>query len=128
MMFRALAESAAVCIFYCAVIIPLGCIPLPATTNDLEPFIAVTGNYSIAEKELAEPTPAPEPESDKCETCRGTGKADGRVTCPVCNGTGKKKKQAAVTPPATRIVYHPPLVVTARECQSGTCSIPTIVR
>lgn len=127
-MFRALAESAAICIFFCAVVIPLGCIPLPATTNDLEPFVAVSGNYSIVESELSEPTPAPEPESDKCETCRGTGKADGRVTCPVCNGTGKKKKQAAVTPPATRIVYHPPLVVTARECQSGTCSIPTIVR
>lgn len=125
-MFRALVESAAICAVFCAVVIPLGCIPVPVSTNDLEPFVAVTGNYSIAESELQEPSP--EPESDKCETCRGTGKADGRVTCPVCNGTGKKKKQADTAAPSTRIVYHPPLVVTARECQSGTCSIPTIVR
>ena len=47
-MFRAFAESVAICIFYCAIIIPLGCIPMPATTNDLEPFVAVAGNYAIA--------------------------------------------------------------------------------
>ena len=122
-MFRALAESAAICIFFCAVVIPLGCIPLPATTNDLEPFVAVTGNYSIAESELAEPTPAPEPESDKCETCRGTGKADGRATCPACGGTGKATK-AKVTSTGATILIHPAPTI----CKTGTCSTPRIVR
>lgn len=127
-MLRAIADSAVICAVFGAAIVMLGCIPQPSSTRDLEPFIAVAGNYAIAESELQEPSPVPEPESDKCETCRGTGKADGRVTCPSCNGTGKKKKQATVTAPATRIVYHPPLVITTRECQSGTCSIPTIAR
>lgn len=41
------------------------------------------------------PTPTPEPDSDICENCNGRGRVgDGTVStiCPVCDGTGKKKK------------------------------------
>jgi RecJ-like exonuclease len=55
--------------------------------GDLQPFIAVTGHYSILDMGK------PAPESDVCPTCHGTKKlGDGKVfvTCPACNGTGKK--------------------------------------
>lgn len=74
--------------------------------EDLRPFVAVAGKYSLMDK----PAPAPSP-SGVCENCRGTGKVgDGRVmvTCPVCDGTGKPK--------------------TAPECKDGTCPTPKIIR
>ena len=49
--------------------------------------------------------PAPTPKGDECENCNGTGKVgDGRtmLTCTVCDGTGKVKKETpvpAVVPP-----------------------------
>jgi hypothetical protein len=50
--------------------------------------------------------PAPKPDSDRCENCKGTGKVrsgDGIevFTCPECNGTGK----------ATESVLHPSVFV-----------------
>jgi len=44
---------------------------------------------------------APQPKSDECENCHGTGKiGDGKIvmTCPVCKGTGKKLKSVLVCP------------------------------
>lgn len=41
------------------------------------------------------PSPTPAPDSDICENCNGRGRlGDGTVStiCPVCDGTGKKKK------------------------------------
>lgn len=47
-----------------------------AQKSDLQPFVAVAGAYAMVEYR-AEPTPAPEPASDKCAAgckCNGTGK------------------------------------------------------
>lgn len=43
------------------------------------------------------PSPSPKPVSADCDNCNGVGKVgDGRtmLTCPVCNGTGKKASDA----------------------------------
>jgi len=58
-----------------------------SAAEDLRPFVAVAGRYSL----MAQAKPAPAIQTD-CSNCRGTGKVgDGRTmsTCPVCNGTGK---------------------------------------
>jgi hypothetical protein len=58
-----------------------------SATEDLRPFVAVAGRYSL----MAQAKPVPAPSTD-CMNCRGTGKVgDGTVMskCPVCNGTGK---------------------------------------
>jgi RecJ-like exonuclease len=58
-----------------------------SASEDLRPFVAVAGRYSL----MATAKPAPAPSTD-CMNCRGTGKVgDGTVMskCPVCNGTGK---------------------------------------
>lgn len=52
----------------------VGCVP--AQKQDLQPLVAAAGSYAMMEYR-AEPTPAPEPESDKCVAgckCNGTGK------------------------------------------------------
>lgn len=44
-------------------------------------------------KPVTPPSPAPKPVAADCDNCNGVGKVgDGRImlTCPVCNGTGKK--------------------------------------
>lgn len=56
--------------------------------------------------------PAPTPDSDRCENCKGTGKVrsgDGIevFTCPECNGTGKPLKS----------VLHPAAFVPCKECE-----------
>lgn len=118
---RALSDFVMTLLIYASLIIVIGCVRPPDSRN-LEAFVAVTGNYGI-EESLRSPTPAPAPESDKCDICRGTGKADGRAVCPACNGTGKKTK-AKVTSTGQTIIVHPP----AANCVTGTCSTQRIVR
>lgn len=112
---RQVADAVCTTLVYSLIIVALGC--AGSSQDDLQAFIAVTGNYGLVQTDAPPPPPAPEPESDKCETCRGTGKADGRVTCPVCGGTGKKTQKASV-------VVHPVPSI----CPTGTCSTPRIVR
>lgn len=60
-----------------------------AAPRDLRPFVAVAAKYSLMEETQ------PQPDSDVCRNCRGTGKVgDGKVsvTCPACDGTGKAKR------------------------------------
>lgn len=55
--------------------------------ENLQPLVAASGAYALLK-------PAEKP-SEQCENCRGAGKiGDGKVfvTCPSCNGTGKKTK------------------------------------
>lgn len=119
---RQLADAIGVSIMFGSFVILLGCVPSPSSTDDLQPFVAVGGNYAIAECEL---TPAPEPNSDVCEACNGTGKSDGTVTCPTCNGTGKKTKSAPkAASTSTPILIQPAPVI----CRTGTCSTQRIVR
>lgn len=75
-----------------------GCTPIdPPAPQPLGPDQHARGlwSWSLA-IQPANPTPKPpEPPSpgDVCDNCRGTGKlGDGvvSVTCPVCNGTGKR--------------------------------------
>jgi RecJ-like exonuclease len=64
-----------------------------SVAEDLRPFVAVAGRYSL----MAHAKPAPAP-STACMNCRGTGKVgDGTVmsTCPICKGTGKVVSSSA---------------------------------
>lgn len=75
------------------------------TTDDLQPFVAVTGHYSTL-------APAPE-KPGVCRACSGRGVVgDGRVmmTCQACNGTGK-------TPVSVLV-----------PCRDGKCSTPSTDR
>jgi len=62
------------------------------------------------------PTPAPLPTpSGICDNCNGVGKVgDGTVmlTCPVCNGTGKKTAASIINNPPTKKV---------QGCPGGVC-------
>lgn len=69
----------------------VGCLP----RRDLQPFIAVAGNYSIWEAAVG-PTPAPPKPDGKCKACGGTGRlGDGTVwtVCQACGGDGVAKSQ-----------------------------------
>ena len=86
-------------------ILATGCSQPPAPPQDLRPWIATSGMYS-----LMSPSPAPLPPSPtpgaKCENCRGTGiVGDGRtgITCPVCNGTGVAPSQRPPASPETPV-------------------------
>ena len=119
MLSRQIADAVGVSTFFGITVAMLGCIPTGTDANNLEPFVAVAGNYAIYES-ASSPTPAPAPDSDVCEACNGTGKSDGRVTCPTCNGTGKKTKAKVST-----VLVHP---VAPTICRTGTCSTQRIVR
>jgi hypothetical protein len=90
----------------------VGCVERQVKEN-LQPFIAVTGNYGVWSAEVG-PTPAP---AAVCSACNGTGKVLERpdqpqnkvyITCAACGGTGKPK-----------VKEQPP-------CTSGTC--PPVTR
>ena len=71
-----------------------------SASEDLRPFVAVAGRYSL----MTDKNPAPAIKTD-CSNCRGTGVVgDSRVTskCPVYNGTGK-------------------VVSSSAPCKDGTC-------
>ena len=93
----------------CRLVLPLmliigGC---SSAAEDLRPFVAVAGKYSL----MAQSKPGPAPTTD-CMNCRGTGKVgDGRVmsTCPICKGTGKVTNQSA-------------------PCKDGSCPTPATSR
>ena len=71
-----------------------------SATEDLRPFVAVAGRYSL----MSQAKPAPAIKTD-CSNCRGLGfLSDGRVRseCPICNGTGK-------------------VVSSSAPCKDGTC-------
>jgi len=111
-------------IVFAAIVMIGGCTMPPAKTSDIQPFVAVTGYYSIlvAEADKASPKPV----SDVCETCHGTGVVGDisqvRMTCSDCGGTGKRKKSVLVSPAgvSTNRVAPP--------CTSGTCTTRAIVR
>ena len=86
----------AITVFLC------GCSSAP---EDLRPFVAVAGRYSL----MTDTKPAPAVQTD-CSNCHGTGKVgDLRVmsTCSICKGTGKVLSSAA-------------------PCKDGTCPPNTI--
>jgi len=81
-----------------------------SAAEDLRPFVAVAGKYSL----MSQPKPAPAP-SGVCSNCRGLGYlSDGRVRseCPVCKGTGKATTSASLAPP----------------CKDGKCPTPSTTR
>jgi hypothetical protein len=87
-----------------AFIVTLLCAGCSSAAEDLRPFVAVAGKYSLMAQ--AKPGPAP---SDVCGNCRGLGYlSDGRVRseCPVCKGTGK-------------------IVPSSAPCKDGKCPTPT---
>lgn len=101
-----------------------GCSRPPASTADLQPWIAVTGHYSLVSAPAAPQPPAPTPDSDKCETCGGKGwlgdVSQTRLTCTDCNGTGRKVKSVLIVPSAP--------AAAALNCKDGRCTTRTIVR
>tara|TARA_R100000234_G_scaffold117501_1_gene96072 strand:- start:249 stop:605 length:357 start_codon:yes stop_codon:yes gene_type:complete len=59
--------------------------------NGFTPYVVTGACYTEVQDE-----PSPNPDSEVCENCNGTGKiGDGQVTfqCTVCDGTGKITKQ-----------------------------------
>lgn len=73
--------------------------------DDLQPFVAVAGAYSLLDVE-------PKPKPDVCENCGGTGVVgDGRVSvpCPVC-------RPGAVASPKQP------------SCENGKCPTPVTRR
>lgn len=100
-----------------------GCSRPQASTADLQPWIAVTGHYSLVAAPAAPQPPAPTPDSDKCDDCAGRGwTGDGvtRLTCSSCNGTGRKVKSVLIVPAA-------PAAATL-DCKDGRCTTRVIVR
>jgi hypothetical protein len=95
----------------------VGCVERSVKEN-LQPFIAVTGNYGVWDAAVG-PTPAPVP-SDVCSNCQGTGKVLERpdqpqskvyITCAACDGTGKTKAKeqpcvSGTCRPATRSIVR----------------------
>ena len=72
-------------IFLLIIISFTGCVKKQG--GDLQPWLAVSGNYSLLVHELN----SPDNPTGKCRNCNGTGKlSDGSVSveCPVCDGTG----------------------------------------
>jgi hypothetical protein len=75
-----------------------------SASEDLRPFVAVAGRYSLMSQ--AKPAPAP---SDVCSNCRGLGYlTDGtvRTICPVCKGNKATSSSApckdGTCPPNTK--------------------------
>lgn len=93
--------------------LPLGC-AVRHDSRDLQPWIAVTGLYSISSQAVPAP-PAP-PAGEKCPTCSGRGWLGDSVTrlqCSDCGGTGLRTKSVLVTPD---------------RCKDGRCKTPATVR
>ena len=113
----------------CLLAFACGCDAGAPGVDAVEPFVAVSGYYSIMAA-AQKPTPKPKPDSGVCETCHGSGVlGDGvqKLTCGDCGGTGKKKVSVLVPtsrPPVSTL--RPP--VTTIPCESGTCTTRTIVR
>lgn len=95
--------------------------------QDLRPFVAVAGKYSLMAADV-EPAPAP---SGVCRNCRGAKVVgDGRVmvTCARCNGTGVEPK--AEQPPEAPVTISPPAPspspsTATIKCKDGKC--PTVI-
>jgi hypothetical protein len=108
---------------FVAIVMIGGCTLPPPSTSAIEPFVAVTGYYSVLVADADKV--APKPVSDVCEACHGSGVVGDisqvRMTCTDCGGTGKRKKSVLVSPPASTIRVSPP-------CTSGTCTTRTTVR
>jgi hypothetical protein len=90
-----------------AVLLLAGCAKQPSV-EEIEPFIAVAGTYSLM---AAEPPPAPPKPvaGDACPSCYGRGfVGDGvaKTQCQTCKGTGK-------------VVTHPPVML--HDCKDGKC-------
>jgi len=114
------------------VVLAAGCREAPRQI-DLQPFIAVAGNYALLAAKKDAPSPAPD--SDECEACAGKGTTDGRVKCPVCDGTGRKPKAdepapaAPVAAPAAAAPVLPAApAATILDCKDGRCTTRVIVR
>lgn len=90
----------------------VGCSPAAPSPDEIQPFIAVVGTYSVLASSTT-PAPPPQVQGDVCPACYGrgiVGDQTNMVTCQACKGTGK-------------VVKHPPVVVT-QDCRSGTCPKP----
>lgn len=97
-----------------AAIAVLFCLPSPLCAGEFSSL--ATGILALyASKPAPTPGPAPTPKpSGICDNCNGTGKlGDGTisVTCPVCDGTGRK--QPAVSAPRAAVV-QPSKTIPAR--------------
>lgn len=100
------ADSLGVCLLAAAIAAVAGCVEREVTEN-LQPLIAVAGNYGVLDAD-AGPTPAP---SNVCASCLGRKVVgDGRVMvkCAACDGTG--------------VATEKPI------CKTGTCTTRSIVR
>ena len=90
----------------CFAVAIAGCVAsLPADDTSITADLACETARALVEMRRG-PAPSPRPDGDRCENCGGRGTVgDGRVsvTCPVCDGTGKRK---------------------AALCVTGTCGVP----
>lgn len=76
----------------------VGCVASIPADHELTADLACEASRAVVLMRQGMP-PTPAPANDTCQNCGGTGTlGDGRITrqCPVCKGTGKTPKAAAV--------------------------------
>ena len=115
-------------VVYLALTIIAGCVAVACQGSDSAKATWVLIATTVEADTSPAPTP-PEPDSDICENCNGRGKVgDGTVMriCPVCDGTGKKKKSGLMSsgwPPkdisfeASRMGQRKLLIYHSKNCQ-----------
>jgi len=117
-------ESIGASVLVAATMLPVSCLPHPAVEENLQPFVAATGSYS-----MMEPTPEPTPPAGKCSTCGapvppGGGRlGDGTVSvpCPECNDEAKATDCEKCGGDGLYEKNGQTYICPCRKCKDGTC-------
>jgi hypothetical protein len=128
-MHRALADTLGSVTMMLAVTLPIGCVRTPERPTDLQPLIAVAGQYTMMARAVPD---APKGVCSNCGTKVPPGGGyvgDGRVKvpCPECNKSAAAPKCPCggrgyvMRPDGTRWACDCPR---STKCQNGKCPTP----